>query len=210
MSQSNVCTSPSEPVRLPSAFRVLAVATLLRLFTLQLVHVARLYSLNWDEAHHLYDGWNIWTHHDYRANAEVPPLVKLTAALPLLPLHLQAPPDQGQPQTEEAFLDGRHFVFSNGGDRVLLPARLMCTLLTVLLAGLVYLLGRTMFGDLPALLALTLFVVDPNLLAHGTLISTDVGSALLLFASVFAFYRYGQAPPPPPRPRTAGPPGRAK
>jgi hypothetical protein len=71
---------PSLPLTRPS--RAVAAAALLLVFTLQLVHVARVYSANWDEAHHLLDGYYIWTQHDYRLNAEVPPLVKLAAALP--------------------------------------------------------------------------------------------------------------------------------
>ena len=67
------------------------VGLLLLLFAATIVRVARLYSANWDEAHHLYDGYNILTSHDYRLNAEVPPLVKIAAALPLLPLHPSTP-----------------------------------------------------------------------------------------------------------------------
>ena len=170
------------------------VALLLLLLGAQLVHMARVCSSTWDEPHHLYDGYNIWTRHDYRLNAEVPPLVKLTAALPLLPMHLQRPPNQGQSQAMEAFLDGRAFVFGNGGDHVLFPARMACMLFTLLLAWLVYAAGREMFGTLPALVALGMFVFDPNFLANGALVTTDVGSACCIFAAVFAFYRYAKAP----------------
>ncbi len=176
--------------------RFLAVTALLLLFAFELIHVARVYSANWDEAHHLYDGYNVWTRHDYRLNAEVPPLVKLTASLPLLVLHLSVPPNLGQSQGLEAFLDGRAFVFGNGGDRVLFPARMACMLFTLLLAGLLYLATLEMFGDLAALAALVLFVFDPNVLAHGTLVSTDLASACFIFGSVYAFYRYARAPSP--------------
>ncbi len=172
------------------------MTALLLVFTLQLVHVARVYSANWDEAHHLYDGYDIWIKHDYRLNAEVPPLVKLTAALPLLPMDLYMPPNQGKSQALEAFLDGRTFVFSNGGDRVLFPARMACMVFTLLLAWLLYAATREMFGDIAALAALALFVFDPLVVAHGTLVSTDVGSACFIFGSVYVFYRYSKAPTP--------------
>ena len=176
--------------------RFLAVTTLLFIFAIELIHVARVYSANWDEAHHLFDGYNIWTKHDYRLNAEVPPLIKLAAALPLLPLDLHAPADEGRSQALEAFLEGRAFVFGNGGDRLLFPARMVCTLFTLLLAGLLYVATWEMFGDIAGLAALALFVFDPNVLAHGTLISTDIGSALFIFGAVYAFYRYTKAPSP--------------
>ena len=175
---------------------LLGVTSLLVVFACQLVHVARVYSANWDEAHHLYDGYSIWTRHDYRLNAEVPPLVKLTAALPLLVMHLQQPPDPGKSQALDAFLEGRAFVFGNGGDRVLFPARMACMLFALLLAALVYLATREMFGAAAAAAALALFVFDPNVLAHGTLVSTDIASACFIFGAVFAFYRYSKAPSP--------------
>ncbi len=179
--------------RLPLVHWV-AAALLLTVFAGQLIHVARLYSANWDEAHHLYDGYKILTERDYRANAEVPPLIKIAAALPLLRLHPALPPHEGRSQAESAFREGRTFVFSNGGDRLLFPARLMCMLFTLLTAVLVYATGRHLFGALAGLVALGLFTFDPLVLAHGTLISTDIGSACFLFAAVFAWYRYTERP----------------
>ncbi len=166
------------------------VPVLLGLFTLQLVCVAHLYSANWDEAHHLYDGYLILTQRDYRANAEVPPLVKIAAALPLLHLHPVLPAATGTSQTENAFLAGRAFVFGNGGDRLLFPARMACMLFSLATAWLIYAAGRHFFGVLAGVCSLFLFVFDPNVLAHGTLISTDMGSACFLLASTYAFYRY--------------------
>ncbi|WP_233580939.1 glycosyltransferase family 39 protein [Acidipila sp. EB88] len=173
---------------------VAAVAIVLCVFALQMVRVARLYSANWDEAHHLYDGYLILTEHDYRANAEVPPLLKIAAALPLLGMHLQLPAPTGTSQQENAFLAGRAFVFGNGGDRLLFPARMMCMLFSLATALVVYAAGRRYFGALAGMCALVLFVSDPNVLAHGTLVSTDMGSALFLAAAVFAFYRYAERP----------------
>ena len=187
-------TQTDLPLRGTNRQQLLAVIALLLVFAFQLVHVARVYSANWDEAHHLYDGYNVWTKHDYRLNAEVPPLVKLTAALPLLPMHLTVPPNSGKSQSLEAFVDGRTFVFGNGGDRLLFPARMACMLFTLLLAALLYAATREMFGGFAALAALAMFVFDPNILAHGTLISTDIGSACFLFAAVYAFYRYAKVP----------------
>lgn len=170
------------------------VVILLGLFTLQLISVARLSSANWDEAHHLYDGYLILTQRDYRANAEVPPLVKMLAATPLLALHPTLPAPTGTPQTENAFLAGRAFVVNNGVDHVLFPARMACMLLSLLMAFLVYTAGRHLFGTLAGVCALILIVFDPTLLAHGTLVSTDVGSACFLLATIYAFYRYASAP----------------
>ena len=169
---------------------------LLLLFVAQLVHVARVTSANWDECHHVYDGYNILTHRDYRLNAEVPPLVKMTAALPLLLMKIGPLPAQDKSQALNAFIGGREFVFGNGGDRVLLPARLMCCLFALALASLVYAVARRVFGEWAGLAALLLFVFDPLVLAHGSLVSTDAASALFLFGSVAAWWRYAQRQTP--------------
>jgi len=163
---------------------------LLCVFGVQMVHVALLYSANWDEAHHLYDGYLILTQRDYRANAEVPPLVKIVAALPILRLHPALPGTFGGGQTRNAFLAGRAFVFGNGGDRLLFPARMACMGFSLLTAALIFGAGWRFFGALAGLCALLLFVFDPNGLAHGTLISTDMASACFLLAGVYGFYRF--------------------
>jgi hypothetical protein len=61
---------------------------------------------------------------------------------------------------------------------------------TLLTALLIYLSGRKIFGATAGICALLLFTFDPNVLAHGTLISTDMASACFIFATVYAFYRY--------------------
>ena len=185
---------PGFPLRLNRLSRAFCVGGLLCVMALQLAHVARVTSTTWDEAHHLFDGYTVWKLHDYTLNPEVPPLVKMTAAAPLLGMRLDVPVNRGRPTPEEAFLDGRAFVFGNGGDRVLFPARMACVFFTLALALLVYLIAAEMFGFGAGLFALALLVFDPNLLAHGALITTDVGSACCFLAAVYAFYRYCKEP----------------
>jgi Dolichyl-phosphate-mannose-protein mannosyltransferase len=174
-------------------FAVSFVALLLVLVG-QLVSVANATSSTWDEPHHLFDGYTVWKTGDYGLNPEVPPLVKMVAALPLLRMQLKVPVDQGRPIAHEAFRDGREFVFGNGGDRVLFPARMACAGLTVGLAALLGLAAWEMFGRGAALVAVAFFVFDPNVLANGALVTTDIGSALTIFAAIYAWYRYCKAP----------------
>ena len=68
----NKSWSVEEFLRSRPTFVPALVVLLLLVFVGQLLRVARLCSANWDEAHHLYDGYNILTTHDYRVNAEVP------------------------------------------------------------------------------------------------------------------------------------------
>src|SRR4029450_3251150 len=55
---------------------------------------------------------------------------------------------------------------------------------------------REMFGTGAAFIALTLLTFDPNFLAHGALVTTDVGLACFMFLSVFLFYRFLKSPSP--------------
>ena len=188
---------PALPHQLNRTTRALCVCALLCLIALQLIHVARATSATWDEPHHLFDGYTIWKFHDYTLNPEVPPLVKLTAAAPLLPMQLNVPANQGRSVPMEAFLDGRAFLFGNGTDRVLFPARMACALLMLALALLLYLAAAEMFGPTAGLFALALLAFDPNFLAHSALVTTDVGSSFFFLAAIYAFYRHCKHPTMP-------------
>ncbi len=174
--------------------RWFAVCGLLLVMALQLMHVARATSSTWDEPHHLFDGYWVWTQHDYRLNAEVPPLVKLWAAVPALTMRLKVPAAEAGSSHANAFLVGKAFVYGNGADRVLFPARMACAVFTLGLGLLIFLAGQRMFGGWAGLVGLGLYVFDPNFLANGALVTTDVGSACLFLAVVYAFYRYCRAP----------------
>jgi hypothetical protein len=170
------------------------VGALLFVLALQLVHVARATSSSWDEAHHLFDGYTVWKFGDYRLNPEVPPFIKMTAALPLLHMQLKVPPNQGRPNQTEAFLDGKEFVWGNGGDRVLFPARMMCAGFALALGLLIYFAAEEMFGFVAGVFALAMFVFDPNVLANGAMVTTDVGAAFCFVAAMYSFYRYCRKP----------------
>ena len=174
--------------------RGVCVGALLCLLALQLVHVARATSSSWDEAHHLFDGYTIWKFDDYRLNPEVPPFIKMTAALPLLHMQLKVPPNLGRPNQTEAFLDGKAFVWGNGGDRVLFPARMMCAGFALALGLLIYLWAEEMFGFVAGIFALAMFCFDPNVLGNGAMVTTDVGAAFCFVAAMYSFYRYCRKP----------------
>jgi 4-amino-4-deoxy-L-arabinose transferase-like glycosyltransferase len=178
------------------AFVVAGVVGLLAILVLQLALSIRQESITWDEDDHLYAGYMSWKTGDFGLNPEHPPMVKMLAALPLLSMDLKVPPLQGREFKHEAFLNGKEFVFGNDADTLLFRARMAASLLTVLLAVLVFCAAQEMFGLAAAFFALTLLVFDPNLLAHGALVTTDAGLSCFLFAAVYAFYRYVKKPSP--------------
>jgi 4-amino-4-deoxy-L-arabinose transferase-like glycosyltransferase len=169
-------------------------ACLLLLLALQLVLSARRESQTWDEACHIFAGYRYWTSADFGDNPEHPPLVKLLATLPLLRLPLKVPEHPGVFSKEEDFLKATQFVYSNDAEMILFRTRMAAALLTVLLGALVFVVAKEMFGDVPAFVALALLVFEPNILAHGAVVTTDIGMSCFLLATVYAFYRYVKRP----------------
>ena len=170
------------------------VAALLGILVLQFAIASRANSVTWDEAHHLYDGYNIWKRFDYGLNPEVPPLVKMVAALPLLHLPLVVPPMQNRDSQTEAFLDGQDFLFHNDADKILFRSRMAVSIFTIILAVTVFAAAWEMFNPATALIAIALLVFDPNVLAHGALVTTDVPITACIFLALYLTWRYVRNP----------------
>ena len=170
--------------------------SLLVILALELTLTIRRETQTWDEACHIFAGYRYWTRGDFAMNPEHPPLVKLVATAPLLPLHLQGPERKDLFSKTEDFLSATQFVYSNNAEQILFRTRMAVSLFCILLAILVLATAREMFGKTAALIALTLFVFEPNILAHGWEVTTDTGFSCFLLATVYAFYRYVKQPSP--------------
>ena len=157
----------------------------------QLALSVREQSQTFDEAYHLLAGYRYWQAQDFGINPEHPPLAKWVASLPLLYLSPQAPT---MAAGDESFSGGRKFLYATDADALLFRARMAGSAFTLLLALLVFEASYVMFGRGPALLALALVVFEPNILAHGALVTTDMALTCCLFAAVYAFYRYVKSP----------------
>lgn len=170
------------------------VVALLLVVGFQLVLSVRQQSQTWDEGDHIFAGYMSWKRADFGLNPEHPPLVKLLATAPLLPLPLKVPELQERYFKEEAFLGGKDFLYRNDADAILFRARMAAATLTLLTALLVFAATREMFGTGAGFVALALLAFEPNLLAHGALVTTDAGISCFMFATVYAFYRYVKVP----------------
>ncbi|HKY41561.1 MAG TPA: glycosyltransferase family 39 protein, partial [Pyrinomonadaceae bacterium] len=170
------------------------VVCLLIILSLQLLLSIRQQTQTWDEANHIYAGYRSWTHADFGLNPEHPPMAKLLATAPLLSSQLKTPQLQDRYFKEEAFLGGKEFLYQNDADSILLRTRIATATFTLLLAVIVFLGAKEMFGTGAAFIALTLLTFDPNLLAHGAVVTTDAALSCFMFAGVYAFYRYVKAP----------------
>lgn len=175
-------------------FEIAALCFLLTVLGLQLFFSVRRESQTWDEANHIYTGYRSWTHADFGLNPEHPPLVKLLTSAPLLWSRPKAPVPEERFFKEDAFLRGKEFLYQNDADRILSRTRTVAAVLTLLTALVVFLGTRELFGTGAAFIALTLLAFDPNILAHGALITTDIGLACFMFLSVYMFYRFLKFP----------------
>lgn len=171
-----------------------AAAALIAVFAAELWLSARDKSPTFDEPAHIYAGYSYWTRSDFGMNPEHPPLVKLIAALPLLPLQLKVPPVPDAFFRIAPYFGGYELLFANDAGKLLGRARTAAGVFAFLLAALVFACGTEMFGIEAGLLSLAILVFEPNILGNGPLVATDIGVTCCLFAAIYAFYRYVKRP----------------
>lgn len=170
---------------------LLAIAMLAQMWP----SVSRL-SITSDEADHLHSGYRYLQCRDFGWNPEHPPLVKMLAALPLLGMEIidPIPSPCGMASNKlKDFQVGHDFVFANP-ESVLMAGRMAASALTICLLLAIWSFARRMFGTGAAIVSGVLIAFEPNLLAHGSLVMTDVAAALGFVLAVYAFYAYLSAP----------------
>ena len=147
-----------------------------------------------DEVIHLPPGWVSWTLGDHRMNPDHPPLLRRVAALPLLFMDVRMELDDHAWQVSRPWEFGKRFLFRwNDADRLLFWGRLSMIVWVGCALGLaVFLWTRRLFGLRAAAFALFLFVLAPDMLAHGQIVANDLGITLFLFLGVIAFDRLTQ------------------
>ena len=152
-------------------------------------------STTWDEPFHLTIGVTQLQTGDPRLNSDHPPLARLIAAIPTLFMSLDSVVDNMGVAWEQAdLINAPNAFFGTIEDRALWPARLMMLSFSVLLGALLYFWGLELFGPVRALLPLTLLVFCPPILANAPIVATDMPATSLMFASIYSWWRYLQAP----------------
>jgi len=151
-------------------------------------------SLTMDELAHLPAGYSYLTQKDMRLNPEHPPLIKDLAAIPLLFI-----PNINFPSDIKAWKDdingqwdfGNNFLFHSGNpaEIMIFWGRIPMILILVLLGFYIFKATKEFFGNKAGLLALFLFSFSPTFLAHGRLVTTDVGAAAGAFIATYYFIK---------------------
>lgn len=171
------------------AFWLAAAALLAAMGTLE-VSSAREEVQTADEAVHLVSGYSILRQGRLSLNAENPPVSKTVEALPLLALNPELPRDSSAKwQDENSVAISRPFLYRNRfpADEILFWGRIPTMLLTLAFGTALAAWTRFRFGWKAALIALALYCFDPNFIAHGRYVTSDVYGACFFFLGAIAW-----------------------
>ena len=155
-------------------------------------------SATFDEPLHLTAGYAALASGDYRMDISHPPLVRMWASLPLAAgghppadlARIDGTPSTTWLSTQRASEVARGFLYATGdADRVLNRARFMIVLLAAALGLLVFSWTYEWLGLRAALFALLCFSLSPNMLAHGSLVTTDLGETTFFFGACYFLWR---------------------
>lgn len=169
----------------------LALAGLLVLFA-QLVFSVGNKSPTADEQNHLARGLAYLRTGDLRLSQEHPPGVNAWEAWPLLlDPGVRLPLESANWANAEwyGFADQLLWQANDHPQAMIWATRVPVMWLSCLLAALAYRWARELGGGWAGLLALSLVVFDPNLLAHGRLTTTDMGVTALSAAAMWGVWR---------------------
>jgi hypothetical protein len=156
---------------------------------------ARAHSPTMDEQNHLARGYALLHTGDPRLSVEHPPLINGLEALPL-GNHFALPLDDPSWASADWYRFADRFLWhaNEQPDLMVFLGRLPVVALTVLLIALVGRWAGEVGGPYAALVAVALTALDPNILAHGNLATTDLGITLTAFLAAYAVWRAFHSP----------------
>lgn len=177
---------------------LIAVSLLVLVFFVSVLSIKN-DSLTMDEVAHLPAGYSYLTQKDMRLNPEHPPLLKDLAAIPLLFIkNIKFPSDiKSWAEDVNGQWDfGRYFLYQtqNPADKMIFWGRVPMILILISLGFLIFKWAKELFGNQAALLALFLFSFSPTFLAHGRLVTTDVGAAFGVILATYYFLKALKSP----------------
>ena len=150
-------------------------------------------SVTHDEYWHLPVGLLNWKTGRFEFDNLNPPLVRMFAAAPLLVTDARAP--SIETETDPTGY-GDRFQATNPGrlQKLFLIGRCMIVLLSVVTGVILAVWSWKLFGPASACLAVFLWSLSPTVLAHGSLVTTDLGAATFFTATIFLLWRFAKQP----------------
>lgn len=161
-----------EIVKSPKWAQNLAAILVILLFAwINVSSVRREYALTTDEDKHYLYGERIVSGDSSRFNPSTMPITALNA----IPKKVASFLDEGRIRN---ILD-RHST-----------ARMVTVLFSCLIAFLVFHWARSLYGFVPAIFSLALYVLDPNIIAHSQLVTTDIYLTGFMVLSFHALWKF--------------------
>jgi len=146
----------------------------------------------YDEPNHVTRGIAILRTGDYRLSLDHPPLANVLEALPVAWRRSGFSPELPAWRGERTWEAARVTVWRDpaAGLALIRGARPTVLLFTLGLALLIFLWAAALFGPWGGLFALALFALDPTMLAHGGLATTDMAAACTMLLAIYLLRRY--------------------
>ena len=136
---------------------------------------------------------------NYQVQGEHPPLITELGALPLLFLKPNFSPSDfvylpGSSDAVDTSRTGAVFLYHKGNDPrlILFLERSVVVFLTLILGFVLFQWAFALYGTAGAMITLGLFTFCPDIAAHGSLFTTDMGVTTFFFLALFALSRYFQ------------------
>ncbi len=168
----------------------IAVFLLGLLVTLCLMSM-RLQSPTSDEQNHISRGYHYLVTGNLDLNV-APPFVNALSGIPLLlQKGIIIPAYDTTHRTTYINEFAENFVWDyNDAETVINSGRLVIIAASVLLGWFVFRWAGDLWGGQAGLFALFLYVLDPNILAHSQLVTTDLGVTCLIFVATYFLWRF--------------------
>lgn len=154
-------------------------------------------SQTYDEAIHLAAGYSYLAKRDFRLGPEHPPLLRELSALPVyLVYRLPFDPDPEQWRRGDEWPIGQDFLYGSSlsADRILALSRIPNLLLGAVLVALIGWWAYRLWGWSAAVVGMALAALEPNLVAHSSLVTTDLGATLFTFLTLYLLWEYVLSP----------------
>ncbi len=156
-----------------------------------------LYSLpstakTYDEGIHLIGGYTFWTEQDFRLHPQNGNLPQRWASLPMLFLETPAfPLEASSWRLPDGWYAEEYYLYQMQTEPlwILFCGRVMMLLMTTAMGLLIYVYAKRLFGVAGGFIALTVFAFNPEMLAHGRLVTSDMMGAAMYLLSLWGLGR---------------------
>ena len=148
-------------------------------------------------AHHIPVGYVLLSKGDLKMDTSHPPLSRYLVGLPLrVFMDINMPDDKSVWRVEDRSVFGKDFFYKYDNDpgKILFASRMAVLFVAILGAIGLFLWARSLYGIRCALMALFLYCLSPNIIAHSRLATTDMVSTVTLLLSLYCFWIFVNKP----------------